>query len=66
VTRRNHSLLAAAEKLGAMEALLEERPARQELAGRAYEKRLWHDEHTFGYHFPAGAAAINNFFTLQT
>lgn len=60
VNRRNHADLPAAEALAAAAAFLSAAADLSELsgrAGRAYEEMLWHDEHTWGHHFPAGPTA---------
>ncbi len=60
VNRRNHAGLPAAEALAVAAALLADLSDLSDLSDRArtaYEEVLWHDEHTWGHHFPAGPAA---------
>ncbi len=60
INRRNHADIPAAEALSVAAAHLTDRsdPTDQsdELAA-AYEETLWHDEHSWGHHFPAGPSA---------
>lgn len=60
VNRRNHADLPAAEALAVAGAILSGRSDLSDLSdrsARAYEEVLWHDEHTWGHHFPAGPTA---------
>lgn len=60
VNRRNHADLPAAEALAVAAALASEKSDGFDLfncAQHAYEEMLWHDEHTWGHHFPAGPTA---------
>ncbi len=64
VNRRNHTDLPAAEALAVAAELLSDKSDKSDvsdLSGRAraaYEEMLWHDEHTWGHHFPAGPTAV--------
>lgn len=63
VNRRNHADLPAAEALAVAAAWLSDRSDGSdksdlsERANHACEEVLWHDEHTWGHHFPAGPTA---------
>ena len=57
VNRRNHAALPAAEALAVMASSLTDYPYQAEEITAAYEGVLWHDEHTWGHHFPAGPTA---------
>lgn len=57
VNRRNHSELPAAEALATIAGALTDYPYQDQQLFQAYEAVLWHDEHTWGHHFPAGPAA---------
>lgn len=60
VNRRAHAEIPAAEALAVAAEFLEARPDPTDWAERvnaAYEEALWHDEHTWGHHFPAGPTA---------
>jgi hypothetical protein len=65
-TRRTHTDLPAAEALAIVAGYLvgeaqndtgPQHAAAHERATAAYEEVLWHDEHTWGHHFPAGPTA---------
>lgn len=55
--RGNHTLAPSAEKLAAFTHLTGALEYPSALLRQAYTEILWHDEHTWGYHFPAGPAA---------
>lgn len=57
VNRRNHSDLPAAEALATVAAGLTQYDYPAERLATAYEETLWHDEHVWGHHFPAGPTA---------
>ena len=57
VNRRTHSSLPAAEALAAMAGAIADYHYQHEQIFQAYEEVLWHDEHTWGHHFPCGPAA---------
>ncbi len=57
VNRRNHADLPAAEALGAMAVTLADYRYQHEFICDAYADILWHDEHTWGHHLPAGPCA---------
>ncbi|MFA6112097.1 MAG: glycoside hydrolase family 38 C-terminal domain-containing protein, partial [Candidatus Latescibacterota bacterium] len=57
VNRRNHVDLPAAEALATVAAGLTDHEYPVERLFAAYEEVLWHDEHTWGHHFPAGPTA---------
>ena len=54
VNRNNHSAIPAAEALASMAGALAGSPSHRERLDAAYEEALWHDEHTWGHHFPCG------------
>ena len=54
--RNAHSALISAEKLSTLASRSAERRYPADLLAEAYEETLWHDEHTWGYHFPCGPA----------
>jgi hypothetical protein len=56
VNRNNHSRVTSAEKLACFAALAIDYRYPQELLFDTYEEILWHDEHTWGYHYPIGLA----------
>ncbi len=57
VNRNNHSNLPAAEALATCASILTDFSYPEETLFQAYEDALWHDEHTWGHHFPCGPAA---------
>jgi hypothetical protein len=57
VNRQNHATAPAAEKLAVMAESLAGYEYPADLLFDAYEEILWHDEHTWGFLFPAGPAA---------
>ena len=57
VNRRNHSDLPAAEALATMAAAITDYQYQDVLIFQAYEEVLWHDEHSWGHHFPWGSTA---------
>lgn len=57
VNRRNHADLPAAEVLATVAAGLTDHEYPADRLFAAYEEVLWHDEHTWGHHFPAGPTA---------
>ena len=57
LNRRTHSDLPAAEALAAMAGAISDYHYQHEQIFQAYEEVLWHDEHSWGYHFPCGPAA---------
>ena len=54
VNRGTHASLPAAEKLATVAAQVTDYPYPEEQIAAAYEEVLWHDEHTWGHHFPCG------------
>jgi len=57
VNRRNHSAVPAAETLAAVASRLSDYEYQDEELFEAHEHVLWHDEHTWGHHFPCGPTA---------
>jgi hypothetical protein len=57
VNRNNHAGLAAAESLATLAALHAGHVYPEARLRDAVEEILWHDEHTWGYHFTCGPAA---------
>jgi hypothetical protein len=57
VNRRNHNALITAEKLASAASLHTDYIYQNERINEAYAESVLHDEHTWGYHFPAGPAA---------
>ncbi|HOZ47895.1 MAG TPA: hypothetical protein PLO37_22570 [Candidatus Hydrogenedentes bacterium] len=57
VNRGNHVALPAAEALSTVAAALTDCPYPADELAEAWQDVLWHDEHTWGHHFPAGPAA---------
>ena len=55
--RRNHEALTNAEKLASAASLHTGYVYQNDRIREAYEESMLHDEHTWGYQFPAGAAA---------
>ena len=56
VNRNNHCALPAAETLASAAATATDYRYQGPALARAYEDVLWHDEHTWGHHFPCGPA----------
>ncbi|MHB1357751.1 MAG: glycoside hydrolase family 38 N-terminal domain-containing protein [Anaerolineae bacterium] len=54
--RNAHAALPAAEILASGATLNTDHPYPQDILSEGYEENLWHDEHAWGYHFPAGPA----------
>ena len=65
VNRATHGRLAAAETLATLAAATTDHAYPAADLGQAYEDLLWYDEHTWGHHFPAGAAARASRFEKQ-
>ncbi len=57
VNRRNHADLPAAEALATIAAALTDYTYQHATLTEAMEDVHWHDEHTWGHHFPAGPSA---------
>ncbi|MCL2813644.1 MAG: glycosyl hydrolase-related protein [Oscillospiraceae bacterium] len=57
VNRRNHNALISAEKLASAASLHTDYVYQAGQINEAYEESILYDEHTWGYHFPAGPAA---------
>jgi len=57
VNRRNHNALINAEKLASAASLHTNYVYQNERISEAYTESILHDEHTWGYHFPAGPTA---------
>lgn len=57
VNRNNHVNLITAEKLALAAAVLTDYQYQQKTLTQAYEDTLYHDEHSWGHHFPCGPAA---------
>jgi|GEM_PF-303895 len=57
VNRHNHSGMVAAETLAILATIHAGHAYPQAPLRDAVEEILWHDEHTWGYHFPCGPAA---------
>lgn len=55
--RGNHARLPAAEILSSAAALWTDFRYPESAIRDAFEEVLWHDEHTWGHHFPAGPTA---------
>ncbi len=56
VTRRTHATLSAAETAAATAAVLRGAPYPNADLDEAWREMILHDEHTWGFHFPAGPA----------
>ena len=54
INRRNHAALPAAETLAALAASCTDYAYQDARLFQGYEDVLWHDEHTWGHHFPCG------------
>ena len=54
VNRRTHEGLPTAEALGTVAAAISDYRYQAQRIDEAYEEILWHDEHTWGHHFPCG------------
>ena len=57
VNRRNHNALISAEKLASAASLHTDYVYQNNRIDEAYEETILFDEHTWGYHFPAGPTA---------
>lgn len=57
VNRRNHADLPAAETLATMAGAVADYRYQDDAIRDAFAEILWHDEHTWGHHFPAGPTA---------
>lgn len=57
VNRNNHADLVAAESLATAAVIHAGYAYPQAVLRNALEEILWHNEHTWGYHFPCGPAA---------
>jgi hypothetical protein len=57
INRVNHAAAPSAEKLASFASLAAGQPYPDEVLFEAYERILWHDEHSWGFEFPAGPAA---------
>jgi len=55
--RANHTSVPAAEALSTLAAELTDHQHCSVSLDQAWEDTLWHDEHTWGHHFPCGPAA---------
>ncbi len=55
--RANHASIPAAEALSTLAAELTDHRYCSVSLDQAWEDTLWHDEHTWGHHFPCGPAA---------
>ena len=55
--RRNHADMPVAEALATVAAMAGHGPYPEATLATAWEAMLWHDEHTWGHHFPAGPVA---------
>ena len=55
--RHNHTDLPKAEILASAARMATDYQYPHEYIRQAYEDVLWHDEHTWGHHFPAGPGA---------
>ena len=62
VNRRNHSDVPKAEFLASAAKLSTDYEYPFGDIRRAYEDVLWHDEHTWGHHFPAGPGARASYY----
>jgi len=61
INRRTHTDLPAAEALATMAGAVADYRYQSERIFQAYEETLWHDEHTWGHHFPSsGPTAITS------
>ena len=57
VNRNNHADLPVAEALATVADALTDYPYQADRLFQAYEHVIWHDEHTWGHHFPCGPTA---------
>ena len=57
VNRRNHADVPVAEALATVASLATDLAYPAERIAAAYTETLWHDEHTWGHHFPCGPTA---------
>ncbi len=57
INRRNHTDLPAAEALATLAGAIADYQYQDARIFQAYEETLWHDEHTWGHHFPCGPTA---------
>lgn len=57
VNRRGHVEVPVAETLGTVASSLADYHYQHARLFAAYEEMLWHDEHTWGHHFPCGPTA---------
>lgn len=58
LNRNNHSTLPGAEKLACAAQIATDYEYQDAALSDAYEDVLFHDEHTWGHHFPAGPASV--------
>ena len=58
VNRVSHTRLPAAETLATVASAVCDHAYPEEDLRQAWEDVLWHDEHTWGHHFPCGPAAL--------
>jgi hypothetical protein len=56
INRASHAAAPSAEKLASFASLAVGQPYPAEVLFEAYERILWHDEHSWGFEFPAGPA----------
>ncbi len=56
--RNNHFSLPTAEQLSCMARSCTNRKYPKDEIFAAYEDTLWHDEHSWGFHFPSGPAMV--------
>ena len=57
INRNNHSCLPSAEKLATVASFATDYSYQRSQLSAAHEDVLWHDEHTWGHHFPCGPTA---------
>jgi len=58
VNRSNHADTVRAEVLASMASALTSWKYPADTLRRAHEETLWHDEHTWGHHFPCGPTCV--------